>query len=119
MKRFWKRESVWAFAAFLGLFAVCMLWVFAPVLPVGLITLSPDYSKYYPVFWQADWMEAFLTGAASVFPWDVLNVLGGPLWRRELFFMVLPLGGALGMAYTLRARGVGRLVAYGAGLLFG
>ena len=111
------RKSVVGGCALL-LFFICMGFIFAPVLPVNLITPSPDMAKFYPQNWQTLWVESWLTGKTIWIPSMVLDFLGSPLWRRELFFVVTSLFAGLGLFYYMRTQKFSPLAAIASGLIF-
>lgn len=114
-----KRQGWMGFLAFLALFWGGMAIVFAEVLPAHLITLSPDFGKFYGDSWFADWLQELAAGRTMLVPASLLNFLGDPLWRQELFFMACDFGAALALAFYLRTQRVGRFASLAAGCLFG
>ncbi|MBP5321940.1 MAG: hypothetical protein J6334_13265 [Kiritimatiellae bacterium] len=113
-----KRKSVWMPLVFLALFALLMLYVFAPVLPLHIVTLSPDYPKFFLPAWRVIRGEQFLSGSDPWLPSALLDLLGHPLGRHSLFFVVTSCFAALGVRYYLKTQNLSPLAAWGGGLAF-
>lgn len=97
---------------------LCMLFVFKDVLPTDWVTISPDMSKFWPNYWQSRSFQYFLAGTENFIPTNLLNLLGHPLWRRELFYMVCSVLAGLGVTFYLHTQRISKPAAYGAGLFF-
>jgi hypothetical protein len=113
-----KSPAVFYFLLFGILFVGCMLYVFYPVLPLDWVMLSPDFTKYYPVWARTQYLESLLTGKDGVVPYSLVALLLPPLARQELFYMLTSFCAALSVFYYLRTQRLSRLAAYGGGLCF-
>ena len=113
-----KSKTVWMPLVFLFAFSLLMLYVFAPVLPLHTVTLSPDYAKFFKPSWFVTWSENLLSGTDPWCPSMLLNFCGHPLWRHTIFFVITSLFAALGVRYYLKTQHLSPLAAWSAGLCF-
>ena len=111
-----KSKTVWMPLVFLFAFSLLMLYVFAPVLPLHTVTLSPDYAKFFKPSWFVTWSENLLSGTDPWCPSMLLNFCGHPLWRHTFFFVITSLFAALGVRYYLKTQHLSPLAAWSAGL---
>ncbi|MBQ8125412.1 MAG: hypothetical protein IJ173_05920 [Kiritimatiellae bacterium] len=104
------------FAAFTALFAVCAAYVFWGTWSTGMAPVMPDCATFYPPDWFRRWVVGWLENGKFA-PHDLKNFIGTPFFWQELQYALALYCAGLGLAYFLRGRGLGRLAAYGAGLL--
>ena len=117
------RRSVYWFAAFTAVFAVCAAFVFwgtwspdfAPVMPDDAVTHPLAFSEQF-----GNAVREWLGGgsfAPAYIPWSGLFV--SKYWVQEFKYAFCLYVSALGLAVFLRGRGLSRAASYGAGLLLG
>lgn len=115
-----KNTSTVAFLAFSSFFWACLIFIFAPALPVGMGLPVPDYNNLFNTW---SWIELFegLCGEKTLFlsPLFPLGLIASTQWGMELLWLVTSFCGGLSMAFFLRTRGVSDWSSYGGGLLFG
>lgn len=115
---FLKSERFVVFSLFILLFGVAALYIFYPVLPWGVVTISPDAPKEYFGNNLVHYLEALLGGSLDFQPGQLREFFFHPLFWQELQYAVPCLMAAIGLAFYLRTQGVGRVAAYGGGLFF-
>lgn len=115
---FFKSERFIVSSLFLLLFAAAAAYIFQPVLPWGVVTISPDAPKEFSGFNRVLYLEALLSGATDFQPGHLREFFFHPLVWQELQYAVPCLMAAIGLAFYLRTQGVSRLAAYGGGLFF-
>jgi hypothetical protein len=109
-----KPKLAWLLA-FTAAFAAAAGFVFWGTWSLGAVPVMPDAATSFPVDWTADWIRNWCERGRFV-PGDLAPFLGGPYFWVELRYALAAYCAALGMAYFLRGRGLGRLASYGAGL---
>lgn len=102
---------------FFLLFAIATGVVFSEVFQPWMAITSPDGGPYYVQKGLVETVDLFLSGGRAFTPFVFLGWHASPLTVHELRYSVCMLLFALSGAYYLRTQGVGRLPAYGAGLL--
>ena len=103
---------------FAFLFAAVALWVFEPVLPLHLVTVSPDAPHSYSAAYAAEQWRDMLAGKGSIFPDRIHQLLVNPFAWQELEYALPCFMAALAICFYLRTRGVCRIAAYAAGSFF-
>ena len=112
-----KSRWVW-FCGFTALFAGAMAYVFWGVWSSDVTFIQPDCGITYPADLIArKWRE--FCGGASLVPWELRSLIGGPYVWQELQYAAAMYLAALGVVYYLKGRGLSHLACYGAGAAYG
>jgi hypothetical protein len=110
-----KPKQAW-FLAFTAVFAAAAGFVFWGAWALDVAPVMPDAATSFSVEWATDLFRNWCERGKFV-PGDLATFLGGPYFWTELRYAFAAYCAALGLAYFLRGRGLGRLASYGAGLL--
>ena len=114
-----KKKTILDFMSFSGVFWVCMLYVFWPILAANKALPASDAPNLFEEWWTTEYIQQILAGnvtfASLVFPIRLLAYY----WDIGLFYMMLGFFASLSMFYYLRTQNLSRFAAYGGGLLFG
>jgi hypothetical protein len=102
----------------MGVFTVCALFVFSPVLAKYVCLLSPDSMPFFPYANRTVTVEGLLTGAAFT-PHTLYWLLLNPLYAHELTYIIDSLTLALAGVYYLSGRRALPLAAWCGGLALG
>lgn len=104
------------FVAFTAVFAAAAAFVFWGTWATATVPVMPDCATRFPAAYAADWIVGWKASGKFV-PGDLAAFLGSPYLWVELQYAIAAYCAALGLAYFLRGRGLGRAASYGAGLL--
>ena len=109
------RKKLGSFIAFTAMFAVLAIIVFWGTWALDKVPVMPDAQTSFSVDHAGDFICKWRECGKAV-PGDILNFIGSPYLWVEMQYVFALYFAALGMAYFLRGRGLGRFAAYSAGL---
>ena len=109
------RKKLGSFIAFTAMFAVLAIIVFWGTWALDKVPVMPDAQTSFSVDHAGDFICKWRESGKAV-PGDILNFIGSPYLWVEMQYVFALYFAALGMAYFLRGRGLGRFAAYSAGL---
>lgn len=115
---FKKHPAISAFLLFAAFYAAVALWVFGPVLPLHLVTVSPDAPHSYSGSYALEQWWDVLGGKGAIFPDRIHQFLVSPFAWQEMEYALPCFLAALAIAFYLRTQGMRRFSAYAGGAFF-